>query len=102
MKTVNRESCDLLKDFLNRNKSIEYPEKFLCLFIRLVPNIWEKYFTIENPPSEESVFTFLNVIFCSADIDDISNLDSGKHCVAEYVSEQTNYDSLFENVNRVC
>ena len=100
MKTVNRESWDLLMDFLNLNKSIEHIDEFLCLFIRLVPNVWEQYFDIENPPSEESTFTFLNVIFCSADIDDISNLNSGEHSVAEYVSEQTNYDSLFENVNK--
>jgi hypothetical protein len=98
MKTVNRESCDLLMDFLNFNKSIEHTDEFVCLLIRHVPNVWEQYFAIENPPSKESIFTFLNVIFCSADIDDISNLNSGEHSVAEYVSEQTNYDSLFENV----
>lgn len=99
METVNRESWDLLMDFLNLNKSIEHTEEFLCLFIRLVPNVWEKYFAIENPPSEESTFIFLNVIFCNADIDDISNLDSGKHYVAEYVSKQTNYEDLFVHVD---
>lgn len=100
MESPNDEPRGLLNDFIAQIKEIKHPEKFLCLLIMHVPNIWEKYFAIENPPSEKSTFTFLNVIFCNADIDDISNLNSGEHSVAEYVSEQTNYDSLFENVNK--
>lgn len=99
MELVSRESRDLLMDFLSLNKSIEHTEEFLCLFIHLVSNAWKKYIDIDFPPAEEAIFTFLNVVFGHANIDDIKDLDSDKHYVAKYVSDQSNYENLFVNID---
>lgn len=99
MELVSRESRDLLMDLLSLNKSIEHTEEFLCLFIHLVSKAWKKYFDIDFPTPEEAIFTFLNVIFGHANIDDIKDLDGDKHYVAKYVSEQTNYEDLFVDLD---
>lgn len=99
MELASKEAWDLFMDILSLNKSIEHTENFLYLFIHLVSNAWEKYFEINFPPSEEAIFTFLNVIFSNANIDDIKGLDGDKHYVAKYVSGQTNYEDLFVDID---